>query len=228
MQDSSWKAILTDLDGTLYSQAALRRRMVLQILRAFSLQPRRGWRTIRILRAYRLAQERLRALEAPCDLGTEQLRLASEWSGCRLDHCGAVVERWMEREPLAHLPTCVRPGARAFFREARQRGLRLAVCSDYPARQKLAALGLEDCFDALVYAQEPEVGRFKPHPRMLQVALQRLGVAPEDTLCLGDRADVDGAAARNAGVRYTGLVPFSQLIHLLDTIAPQSEAGRIR
>jgi len=39
-------------------------------------------------------------------------------------------------------------------------------------------LGLEDSFDAVVYAQEPEVGRFKPHPRMLQVALQRLGVAP--------------------------------------------------
>jgi HAD superfamily hydrolase (TIGR01509 family) len=208
MQDSSWKAILTDLDGTLYSQPALHRRMALQLLRAFSLQPRQAWRTIRILRAYRLAQERLRALEAPCDLGTEQLRLASEWSGCSPDHCRTIVERWMEREPLAHLAKCAHPGASAFFREARRRGVRLAVCSDYPARQKLTALDLEGCFDAVVCAQDPEVGRFKPHPRMLQVALQRLGVAPEDAFYLGDRADVDGAAARNAGVRYAGVLPF--------------------
>jgi putative hydrolase of the HAD superfamily len=208
MPDSSWKAILTDLDGTLYSQAALRRRMALQILRDCSLHPNRGWRTIRVLRAYRLAQEYLRAVDAPCDLGAEQLRLASEWSGCGLDHCRAIVERWMEREPLAHLAKCARPGVSAFFREARQRGIRLAVCSDYPAPRKLIALGLGDCFDAVVCAQDPEVGRFKPHPRMLQVALERLGVTPEDALYLGDRADVDGAAARNAGVRYAGVVPF--------------------
>jgi HAD superfamily hydrolase (TIGR01509 family) len=202
MRPSPSKAILTDLDGTLYSQPSLRRRMALQILRACSLHPRHAWRTIRVLRAYRLAQERLRTLEAPCDLGTEQLRLASEWSGCSLDHCRAIIERWMEREPLAHMAKCARPGVSAFFHEARQRGLRLAVCSDYPAHPKLIALGLEDCFDAVVCAQDPGVGRFKPHPRMLQVALQRLGVAPEDAVYLGDRADVDGAAARNAGVRY--------------------------
>ena len=208
MLDSSWKAILTDLDGTLYNQAALRRRMALQLLRAYCLQPRREWRSIRVLRAYRLAQERLRALEAPCDLGAEQLRLASEWSGCSLDHCHAIVERWMEREPLAHLANCARPGVSAFFLNARQRGVRLAVCSDYPAWQKLTALGLEGYFDTVVCAQESEVGHFKPHPRMLQVALRRLGVAPEHAIYLGDRADVDGAAARNAGVCYGGVVPF--------------------
>src|SRR5260370_37934060 len=86
MQDSSWKAILTDLDGTLYSQAALRRRMALQILRACSLQPRRGWRAIRVLRADRVAREHLRAADAACGLGAGQLRPASVWARCRLGH----------------------------------------------------------------------------------------------------------------------------------------------
>jgi phosphoglycolate phosphatase-like HAD superfamily hydrolase len=52
-----------------------------------------------------------------------------------------------------------------------------------------------------VTAQDPEVQRFKPHPRGLEVTLGRLGVSKREAIYIGDRADVDGEAAGRAGVR---------------------------
>jgi putative hydrolase of the HAD superfamily len=82
----------------------------------------------------------------------------------------------------------------------RASGLRLGVLSDYPPEAKLAALGVGDLFDAVLCAQAPEVGVFKPNPRGILVLLERLGVAPSEALYVGDRAEVDAAAARAAGV----------------------------
>jgi FMN phosphatase YigB (HAD superfamily) len=50
-------------------------------------------------------------------------------------------------------------------------------------------------------AQEPEIGVFKPDPRGLEVALQRLAVTAPEALYVGDRAEVDAVAATAAGVR---------------------------
>jgi putative hydrolase of the HAD superfamily len=83
---------------------------------------------------------------------------------------------------------------------ARRRGLRVAACSDYPPAEKLAAMGIAGLFDVVVSAQDPDVQRFKPDPRMLEVALERLGVSKEEALYVGDRPEVDAEAARRAGI----------------------------
>jgi HAD superfamily hydrolase (TIGR01509 family) len=106
----------------------------------------------------------------------------------------------MEKEPLALLQRFVDPALRAFLRAARTRGVRLGVFSDYPAATKLHAMGLTEFFDVVVAAQDAGVNRFKPHPSGLLEALRRLDAAPDRALYVGDRHEVDGAAARAAGV----------------------------
>jgi len=44
-------------------------------------------------------------------------------------------------------------------------------------------------------AQEIAVGRFKPDPRGLLIALERLQVAPENAVYTGGRVDIDYPAA---------------------------------
>ncbi len=78
--------------------------------------------------------------------------------------------------------------------------MRLAALSDYPAEAKLRALGIADLFELVLCAQAPEIGVFKPHPRGLQVVLEQMGVDRHECLYVGDRADVDAAAAAAAGV----------------------------
>ena len=106
----------------------------------------------------------------------------------------------MEREPLPLLARFIRPGLREFLAACRERGLRLGALSDYPADAKLKALGVANYFDVSLCAQAPEIGVFKPDPKGLRVALERLETDAADALYVGDRVDVDAAAAKAAGV----------------------------
>src|SRR6266852_2646025 len=73
------KAIIFDVDGTLYCQDSLRLAMLRRLLQAHATRPLSGLRTFRVLGAYRRAQEYLR--ESPmvsADLAQAQIRLTCE------------------------------------------------------------------------------------------------------------------------------------------------------
>ena len=191
-------AIVLDVDGTLYRQRPVRVGMLLRLARAHALRPAAGLETMRALGAYRRAQERMR-LET--DAGADrQLDIACESCGVERTRLEALVRRWMEQEPLPLLARAARPGVREFVRDARARGVPIGVVSDYAAHAKLEALGLAADVDVVVAAADPEVRRFKPDPRGLQVALAKLGAAPGASLYVGDRPEVDAEAARRAGM----------------------------
>jgi HAD superfamily hydrolase (TIGR01509 family) len=194
------KAIVFDVDGTLYRQGPLRRAMAMRLLWSHAMRPAHGWRTMRALSAYRKAQERLRDGSVSADLAEAQLRLACEATSIDRRFVSECVARWMEQEPLSLLSDFVWPGLTAFLEACKARGIRLGVLSDYPAEAKLDALGLGGVFDVVLCAQAPDIGVFKPHPRGLEVTLARLGATPAETLYVGDRADSDAPAAAAAGV----------------------------
>jgi putative hydrolase of the HAD superfamily len=200
------KAILLDVDGTLYDQSPLRRRMLWDLVKTYWMAPGKGWKTARILQAYRRAQESLRGVEDAVDLAEQQLRIVQERTACDRAAILDCVLHWMDQAPLRHLEACLDPAVSDFLKSIRARGISLAVCSDYPAKLKLQAMGLEHFFDCVVCAGDDEVGRLKPHPRIIEVALQRLGVAPEEAVYIGDRPDIDGDAAKRAGVRYVNII----------------------
>jgi putative hydrolase of the HAD superfamily len=195
------KALILDIDGTLYRQTLLRGLMFQRMLRTHIGQPARGLLTLRVLRAYRRAQEVLRASSLDhSDLAEEQLRLASEWTGVRLEIVRSWVARWMEHEPLDFLAHVVCEGVVEFLQVATACGLRLGVFSDYPGTAKLIAMEVVHFFDVVVSAQDPEVQKFKPSPRGLEVTLRRLGVKKHQALYIGDRPDIDAAAASRAEI----------------------------
>jgi FMN phosphatase YigB (HAD superfamily) len=190
-----------DIDGTLYRQGQLRRAMLVRLLATLASDPVRGWRTVRVLRAYRRAQEWLREAAVSGDVAAAQIRRTCERTDVDRAFVVRCVSRWMEQEPLAYLPGCAQPGVVEFLHACKARGLRLGALSDYPAEAKLQALGVADLFDVALCAQAPEIDVFKPNPRGLLVALDRLGSTRADSLYIGDRVDVDAATAEAAGVR---------------------------
>jgi HAD superfamily hydrolase (TIGR01549 family) len=194
------KAVIFDIDGTLYRQTPVRRAMLGRLLRSAVVSPSQGAQTVRILRAYRRAQEALRAGPVPGGVAAAQIRMACEQT--KIDSATVVqcVTRWMEEEPLPFLGRWVQPGALELLHECRARGLKVAALSDYPAEAKLRVLGMTDLFDLVLCAQAPEVDVFKPHPRGLLAILDRLGVSAPECLYVGDRVDVDAATADAAGM----------------------------
>jgi len=217
--------VVFDLDGTLYDARRLRLRMAAWLLadaaRHRSLQVARTLTTFRRMRES-LAEAGARASaeasgltaqmtrtegrpgEAPLacpgvDFLRLQYRLPAQRLGCRPAEVQARVEDWMERRPLRWLAACRRPGIAALFDALRAQGKQVAVLSDYPALDKLAALGLRA--DPVVWAGDAGIGRLKPDPRGLRQILARTGVAADQTVVVGDRADRDGAVAARVGAR---------------------------
>jgi FMN phosphatase YigB (HAD superfamily) len=196
----SIRAIIFDVDGTLYRHGPVRRAMAVRLAGHLLGSPRAGRRTVAILRAYRHAQERLRAMpDLPGD--DAQLLAACDEVGCAPAWARAAVEDWMDRRPLDLVRRHMRPDLPRLLAQARAAGLRLGVFSDYPAEAKLRAMGLDGAFDAIRSANMPDVRAFKPNPRGLIVTAAALGVPSSEVLYVGDRPAVDAAAARRAGMQ---------------------------
>ena len=191
------RLVVFDLDGTLYRQGPLRRRMAARL--ALDALRRRDAGTLRILRDYRRRKEALAdAGAAPFD--GPLVAGCAEACGVGPEAVRAAVGDWIERRPLPLLARCEVPGARALVERLREAGVRVGVWSDYPARDKLAAMGI--AVDAVVSAADDDLAVMKPDPRGLLMLMARAGVRPDETLMVGDRDERDGRAARAAGVDF--------------------------
>jgi putative hydrolase of the HAD superfamily len=188
--------VVFDVDGTLYRQRPLRLAMAVELLAdAFS---QRNLRTVKVLRAFRRERE-LAGSRGVENFEAHLYRTVCMQTGAQEPEVRAMVADWMEQRPIARLPSCAYPGVAELFDALRRSGRIVGVLSDYPIHPKLQALGLSA--DYAVSACDPEIGVLKPHPKGLQTLMERAGVAPANTLLIGDRASRDGEAARAAGAR---------------------------
>jgi HAD superfamily hydrolase (TIGR01549 family) len=89
-----------------------------------------------------------------------------------------------------------------FVQDCQHKGIKMVVLSDYGfAKEKLQALGLEpSLFDWVVSA--PELGGLKPAAELMHHVAERMGVAIEDCMVIGDREDTDGEMARRCGAQF--------------------------
>ena len=132
--------MLLDLDGTLYDQTALRRKMLVR-LALHCLKGPDAWRDLRALACFRRVREELAKEEHPEPLREQHLRAAAR-CGLKPGRMERLVDDWIMQRPLPLLAACLRPEVREFFDLLKERGLGVAVVSDYPVDDKLAALGL--------------------------------------------------------------------------------------
>lgn len=188
------RLVVFDVDGTLYRQRALRLRMTRELL-AYSLS-RCDFNVVSVLRKYRHIRERLGNEEAE---NFERMLISETAKQTRNspEVVRAIAREWIERRPLPHLANCIYRGVPAVFAGLRRRGKCIGILSDYPASDKLAALGLHA--DHVVSAGDQGVGVLKPHPRGLEAVLAAAGATAGETLVVGDRIDRDGAVAQRAG-----------------------------
>ena len=147
------KAVITDLDGTLYRQGPVRRYVGVQLLRYVVFHPFKGWKTVRALGAFRRAQEELRESGEPGG-AWRQTAQAVRQTGYTEVFVGQCVERWMNSVPLPSLEKARRPGLIPFLDWVRGEGIGLAVVSDYGAEGKLRALGVDRYFSVVVSASD--------------------------------------------------------------------------
>ena len=194
----SVKAVIFDVDGTLYAQAPLRRLMLRDLLGYYV---RRPWRLpeLWLLQRFRAEREK-RFGYAGGNLAEAQYAWCVARSFYSTEAAQRVVEQWLLQHPNQYLARCRYAGIRTLFRALRARGIRIGVYSDYPALAKLAALDLQA--DVVVSSTDAHIDRLKPDPAGLLYAAQVLQVQPAQCLFVGDRPELDGACARHARMPF--------------------------
>lgn len=205
---SDIRAVVFDLDGTLYNQFLLR----ICMMAALSLNVHKPgfFTSIRILKDFRRERERLscQGLENRIELQLERLAASFEMT---VEEVEELVSLWMDKRPLRYLPWLAFPAAKQLFKVLRERGIRIAVLSDLPIGQKLAALAMAP--DIAMCTQD--FLEFKPGTKSLMHILRTYEVTPEQTLVVGDRDERDGAMARAVGSPFFYARRNKDFVHLL-------------
>jgi HAD superfamily hydrolase (TIGR01549 family) len=194
------RAVLFDLDGTLYQQTPMRALMAIELMTIVFRRPLHAGQTWRTLAAYRKTQERLRLSSMTGAASRTQLHAAAERAGLTAEQVEQIVNEWMFERPLKYLRWCRAAGLFDLLAFLDRRGLELGVLSDYPAENKLRALGLAGRFSVVLSSSDPEVGAFKPSPRGFLLAAERWHIDPSEVLVVGDRVEVDARGAAAAGM----------------------------
>jgi FMN phosphatase YigB (HAD superfamily) len=197
------RAVLFDVDGTLYHQPPLRLLMAGELgatcwVRHAPWNVPRLWRMLSVFRHVREELRLLGRAEEP--LVRLQYTRAAERADVPVNDMEAAVEEWIYRRPLKYLPRVVRAGMAGVLSGLAGYGLRIGAFSDYPVSDKLDAMGLRAMVSLELDATIESVNAFKPHPRGLEVACERWGLAPGDVLYVGDRAEVDAPGAAALGM----------------------------
>lgn len=202
MDRNKQSTYIFDVDGTLYSQTRMRLGMLGRLLLFYGLRPHR-LREFCALYLFRKLREKSEWKRASFDALYRELGKRLSLPPERIERC---VSRWMFEAPLELLPKCAYRDVVSFANAEHRAGKRIIVYSDYPAEEKLAALGMER--DAVYAFGENGVEELKPSPAAMRRILSESGCAPEEILYVGDRDDRDRPSAEAVGIPYRDVRRF--------------------
>lgn len=197
----TYKAVIFDLDGTLYDKSGLALRLIKsQLLRGRMF----------MLKHERMIRKRLKGK----DFGDERNFSTVFFNLFRNKNA----KEWFYRYYLPDTVEILRkhyriaPWVEQTVKQLRERGIKVAVFSDYSfVRDKLEALGF-DCQWADYYFEAPVLGGLKPCKESFEKICQAMDVQSSECLMVGDREDTDGDGARSAGMAFERVEKASQPI----------------
>jgi HAD superfamily hydrolase (TIGR01509 family) len=195
------KAILFDVDDTIFDRGGAQRKALRLIVREFhDIFAGIDKQTIvdAFLESDRLAMEKFYAggsfEETRAARGKEFLKLL----GLSEDFADKITEMYVKSYPTIDAPV---KGAKSVIIKLAGR-FQLGVVSDgFPDTQyrKLRTLGIEDLVDCIVLAGE--IGIRKPDPGIFWKAAELLARKPEECLYVGDFYEADVLGAKKAGMQ---------------------------
>lgn len=194
------QAVIFDVDGTLYNQKLLRLLMLRDLL-AYCLMRPDQWKDLLILHRFRLLREEMtNSYHNNENLLKIQFRLTAGKTCVPIKRVEECIEKWIMVYPLKYLRSLRYPDVLDFYNDLRESSIKLAAFSDYPAVEKLRALGMSEMI--VVCTTDPEVNSMKPDTKGLLLLVEKLNVPIDACLLIGDREERDGECARRISMPY--------------------------
>lgn len=202
MDNINWnklELIIFDVDGTLYNQSKLRKKMCLMLIAYYTIRP---WKIkdLKILYHFRKERERKSGYQS-INLTREQYEWCAQKVNTSLEDVKRVVDKWIFEFPNKYLKQFMYPGVQTFFLDLDKKNIRKAVFSDYESEKKLASMELT--VDISVSSTDDNINAMKPLPKGIFHILTELNITNKSNcLFIGDRLELDGKSAKSAGIPF--------------------------
>lgn len=198
----AFEGLIFDVDGTLYSQSSVRLGMALRMGKYYACH------LCKVKELWAVAEFRkFREKKDNAALTMEELySLVAGKVGLAAPRVSQAVQRWMFAEPLELLKRFRYESVIDYINEAYEQGTKIAIYSDYPAKEKLEVLGVH--YTRLFVSGDEGFPAQKPCSEAMETILRELNVPIEKLLYVGDRPDKDEASAKIAGVVYSDIRNF--------------------
>lgn len=196
LYNDNLRAVVFDLDGTLYDNKGLPLKLVLADI----------W-NMWVLGAERKARKQIKGIDYK-DAADVYDALFQRMTEVKKNLTIEKARSWYQEKymPLqvallgmyfVHRPLCVE-----LLEAMKDKGLKLVLYSDYGhATEKIEALGISpELFDNIVSAAK--MGGLKPCRESMQRLMEACGLEAATTLYVGDREDTDGECARSVGMPF--------------------------
>ena len=202
---SDYKAVIFDLDGTLYYQKPFRIRMMCYLMRHALCHPS-SIRDIFIIKKYREVRENWETCEAECEypadmeLDNRQYLYVAKAKKTTSERVEKAVRFFMLEAPLKLLSQYRDEAIYSIIEQLHENNITIVIYSDYPVENKLEALGItaDFCFTSV----DERIGCMKPDPKGIKVILETLGIGSDEAVMIGDRYEKDGLAAQSNNMDY--------------------------
>ncbi|MEL6256070.1 MAG: HAD family hydrolase [Bacteroidota bacterium] len=192
------KAILFDLDGTLYDLEKMQKIMRKKILAHLLTNP---WKLKEILIVYYFRKDRKKAAGAFVpDLAITQYRWIQRRFDIPIEEVKAVIDKWMFSLPLNYLEDLAFSALYPFIKLLKEKEIPFGVHSDLPIGKKLEVLKIRPNLQS--DSTDEDINVLKPHPAGIMAFAKKLGIREEEVLVLGDKLELDGRMAKEGGAQF--------------------------
>ena len=210
---NEYKAILFDVDGTLYMQHGLRLTMAKALAKYFLLHPSHIKELLALIKYRRIREhwediihkhfDNLTNQNNPKGLANMEM-MQYQYTAQKLHMTSQQVQDtvhyWMHFYPLSILERYKDKELCLLLEQMREQGTVIAAYSDYPASEKLKVLQIHT--EYIFCSSDDDINCMKPHPKAVQIILEKLKLSEKEVLMIGDRYSKDGLAAINSGMDY--------------------------
>ncbi len=182
------EAVVFDVDGTLYPNYKM---YIISVL-FFMLHPL-------LAPSFRRMRKKIRKIEQPGNFRELQANLLAQEMHIPPEKADYLLEKYIYGQFISMF-RWIKPYRilEEVLSEFKIKKIKLGIISDFPVKEKLSFLGLDNYWDEVCSADE--LGILKPGKKVFNIMADRLGITPEKIIYVGNHYLYDIMGANNAGM----------------------------